>query len=824
MEGKMDIKARKAKNTGRFKFLDPVKQIGGKLKQIIFLQWFGKMKIGFKLTLGFIIVAFIAGIIGLVGTYNINRISRDSHDIYTEDIAVLGPLYKISSQLHKLRINTIFYVLESDDKIRYEYQIKASQKSIVQELADLEKSSNTEIEQLDRLQQAFINFWKEETIVMKLSNEIKAAVAIKRMDEELNPLATMIDSIIDSMFVMSDAEAKMKIETNYAMAMQTIGFMLVMVVIGIMAALGLGTVISRSISRPMRQLTAAAEQLAAGDVNVTITAVNAKNEIAILTNGFMKMAASIRGQAEAVAKIAAGDLNVAVEVKSENDLLSKSLLVEIETLKELIAETGKLTAAASRGQLAVRGDAEKFSGDYQCLISGFNHTLDAITTPLTEAGIVLDRMAVNDYTVAMGGNYQGVLNQFATRINLVQQHLLDVQDIFTRVAQGDISRLEEYRANGKQSDNDQLVPAAIMMMQAIQDLIDETGVVATAAAQGKLQVRGDDSKLNGKYQEIVLGINNALDQMSRPIAEVLTILEEMSEGNLDCSMDSNYQGDYARIQNALNGTLQSFNLILGEINLAADQVALASRELSVGSQALSQGASEQAATIEQLSAAVETIDQQLKRNATQAGQTADLANNTKRSASHGNGQMQEMLAAMQQIEAAGGSIAKIIKVIDEIAFQTNILALNAAIEAARAGQSGKGFAVVAEEVRNLAGRSAQAAKETAELIESAIQKTADGTQIANQTAVSLHQIVLDVTKSVDLMGEIAVASNEQAVGINQVNQEISQVAQVTQTNTATAEESAASSEALFNQAERLRNMVGRFRLKSIKNESRCFQG
>jgi methyl-accepting chemotaxis protein len=197
----------------------------------------------------------------------------------------------------------------------------------------------------------------------------------------------------------------------------------------------------------------------------------------------------------------------------------------------------------------------------------------------------------------------------------------------------------------------------------------------------------------------------------------------------------------------------------------------------------------------------------------QAAQIAGLANNTKQSAGQGNEQMQEMLAAMQQIDDAGASIAKIIKVIDEIAFQTNILALNAAIEAARAGQYGKGFAVVAEEVRNLAGRSARAAKETAALIETSISKTADGTEIANRTAASLHQIVLDVTAAVDMMNGIAIAFNEQAVEINQINQGINQVAQVTQTNTATAEESAASSEELLHQAEQLRLMVGGFRLK-----------
>lgn len=238
------------------------------------------------------------------------------------------------------------------------------------------------------------------------------------------------------------------------------------------------------------------------------------------------------------------------------------------------------------------------------------------------------------------------------------------------------------------------------------------------------------------------------------------------------------------------------NEILTSINTAADQVASGSKQVSDSSIALSQGATEQASLVEELTASLEEISSQTKLNAQNANEANKLAADSKNSALQGNEQMKDMLAAMREINDASSNISKIIKVIDEIAFQTNILALNAAVEAARAGQHGKGFAVVAEEVRNLAARSANAAKETTDMIEGSIDKVQEGTRIADQTAAALQSIVGDIEKVANLVGDIAMASTEQAAAITQINQGISQVSQVIQTNSATSEESAAASEAV----------------------------
>ncbi len=525
-----------------------------------------------------------------------------------------------------------------------------------------------------------------------------------------------------------------------------------------------------------------------------------------------------------VDRIAGGDFQDLEQLRrigqlSDFDKMIPAYIQMMETIQGLVNETLTLAQSAVEGQLNTRGDAERFTGAYRRVIEGFNATLDAMAAPLVEAGAVLGRMAYNDYTVAMTGEYQGVIKQFATQINMVRDRMLSMQDAFIRVSHGDISRLEEFRKVGKRSTNDQVVPALVAMMEALEGLIAESNRITAAAAEGQLEVRGDVERFEGKYQEIIGGLNRVMDAIVAPLNEASTVLQEMAQGNLVQNVTGEYEGEYARIKGAVNNTLDSFNQVLGDIHQAARQVASGSRQVSDGSSALSQGATEQASTLEELTASMSEVASQTKQNAVRANQANELAEATKQNAIEGNTQMRKMLEAMTVIDQSSANIAKIIKVIDEIAFQTNILALNAAVEAARAGQHGKGFAVVAEEVRNLAARSAKAAKETTEMIEGSVKKVADGTKIANQTANALNAIVESVSKAAGLVGEIAIASNEQASGIAQINQGIQQVAHVTQTNTATAEQSAASSEEMSAQAELLQDMVARFRLREMEGNA-----
>ena len=295
-------------------------------------------------------------------------------------------------------------------------------------------------------------------------------------------------------------------------------------------------------------------------------------------------------------------------------------------------------------------------------------------------------------------------------------------------------------------------------------------------------------------------------------------LEMIASGDLTTNVKLLSEAD--TMGKSLAQMVSNLNEMFGNIQTSTSQVSTGAKQVADGAQSLAQGSTEQASSIQELSSSITEIANKTKENAEIAGRTSILSETIKASALKGSTQMDDMITAVQEINDASQSISKIIKTIDDIAFQTNILALNAAVEAARAGQHGKGFAVVAEEVRNLASKSADAAKDTGDMIQNSMEKAELGSQIAGETATSLKEIVSGISESSEMIAEIAKASEEQSLGISQINTGIDQVAQVVQQNSATAEQSAAASEEMSSQSSILEELISQFKLK---NESLPFQ-
>ncbi|MSS11345.1 methyl-accepting chemotaxis protein [Clostridium sp. WB02_MRS01] len=323
-----------------------------------------------------------------------------------------------------------------------------------------------------------------------------------------------------------------------------------------------------------------------------------------------------------------------------------------------------------------------------------------------------------------------------------------------------------------------------------------------------------------EFGELAENVRMMVAELKEYIHNIAYVTSEISSGNIEVTVDIEYKNDFAPIKKSLEQITASLNGTLLKISTASQQVAAGSAQMSAGAQALSQGATEQASSTEELAASINEVSEKIKQNADHARQASANMDETTAEIESGDAQMKKLVEAMSGIENTSSEIEKIIKTIDDIAFQTNILSLNAAVEAARAGEAGKGFAVVADEVRNLASKSAEAAKDTTELIQNTLTAIENGNDMVIKTEKHLNQIAGRAKTVNMLIKMITAASEAQASTVEQINLGINQISSVIQTNSATAEESAASSEELSAQAETLNNLVAHFKLTNgLKSSS-----
>ncbi len=735
-------------------------------------------------------IAFLVIIIGLAavgtyGIYSINSITGADQVLYNKGLMGVSSIADITETFFSLRtaaLKTAYENFTADGAASLQKTLDNAKTQMNSLFEGYAKTIDEQEDQanLDTVKSGLDEYYGNISKVISIIQANDSA----NLKDQMEKTAAASTKVTDQLNVMQeyiDKEGEATMNSNKSLGSTSNILMIAIAAAAGVVAVAFALTVTRGITRPVNKLVDAARRIAEGDTDISLD-IKTKDEVGILAGAFDEMVASI---------------------------------------KKLIGDANMLVENAIQGQLSARADASQHSGDYRKIIEGVNSMLDAVMQPL----------------------------------DVVMQHL----DQLSHGISADLIDTDRYNGDFKDiTDNLNRVRLAL------RALVRESTVLAEAAIEGRLDTRADAGNHEGVYRNIIEGFNNTLDAVVGPISESRAVLAELSQGNLNTAVTGEYKGDHAILKNALNETISSIkgyigeisatlgemaqgnltveitsdyrgdfiqlknsinhiinslNDLMQEIHTASEQVSEGSKQVSDGNQAVSQGAAEQASSIEELTASISQIADQTNQNAENSNKSNQAALQAKTAAMDGNGQMKEMLKSMQDINESSENISKIIKVIDDIAFQTNILALNAAVEAARAGIHGKGFAVVAEEVRNLAARSANAAKETTELIEGSIKKVGEGTRIAEATAAALENIVSSVEKTVELGEEIAVASREQATGIMQVNQGIEQMSQVVQTNSATAQEGAAASEELNGQAELLKEKLQQFKLKTGGREN-----
>jgi len=878
------------------------------------MKWFYDMKISAKLMSGFIIVALFTAIVGGVGLYSLSQMRAAEQEISVvrlpsiESLLIMKEAQNAVDSAENALLNEEITAADRIilyDKISSELKNAKDAKAIYDPLPQTTEEAKLWV----TFGPAWDQWLKDDSDFVSLSQAYDAGrtdVIHGKMVEQALVTNTKslkgTSELLDKVIKIND-DVAIQATTNSGDAFTSgLTLIIIITIVGILMAIGLGLFISSIISKPLKKVNHLIKEMSMGHLGLRLN-MDTKDEIGEMALSMDHFADDLQNVVIGTMKqISDGDVSINMEVRDEQDEIYPALKLTIETIRALIIEANMLSQAAVAGRLDTRGNANDFKGSFKEIVEGVNNTLDAVVGPLNVAsGVItkigkgqipskitetyngdfnelknnlnacinglgaltvgnkiLDQMSKNDFTDKIEGDYLGIYAEICKFINDIHWKLEHIVNIANNIAIGDMQDLEDLRQTGKRSEQDSLIPSLIQMIENIVKLVNETEEMARIAVAGDLNHRGDTSQFSGEYVKIIEGFNLTLDVIIAPIKEASGVLKELAKGNLNTSMTGDYAGHHAKIQEDMNRTIKflkrivdeiaqtldqvgkgnldqeitsfyngdfvnikiaindittSLSGIMSDIDVASNQVDSGAKQISDGGQALAQGTTEQASAIEELTASIEEVAGETKQNAIRANEANELAIDVRTNAEQGNTQMEEMVSAMVEINGSSKNISRIIKVIDDIAFQTNILALNAAVEAARAGQHGKGFAVVAEEVRSLAKRSAEAAKETTGLIEGSIHKVEIGTKIADNTAESLKEILGKIEKVAGLVGNIAQASNDQASEIAQITQGIEQVSQVVQTNSATAEESAAASEELSGQSEMLKEMVGTFRLK-----------